>query len=342
MMDSVKSNISSGLFALKSEMGGLVELMENWILSLKGEEERRVRIQGLNTILSRSGAALPPADRAACREHLEALLSQSELMMFSSVTYREKLQALFKSQIDKVNGRLDQMFAEVGKLLEQFEKPAPSDDPAGGIIIAQEEERKRISREIHDGPAQTLAALTMRIDYCLELVGQPDQLKTELGELKSSIIRSLKDIRRFIFDLRPMAIDDLGLIPTLEQFISGCKDRTNASFHLTIEGERSSLPPERELAVFRVIQEAVNNSIRHADARSIQIHLAFEEDPRSLAGVVKDDGKGFNVPDLRKVYASLKRLGLVSMEERIRLAGGTFDLVSTAGGGTVVSFRVPR
>lgn len=341
MLESVKSNLSGNLFSLKSEMGALVELMENWVLTLKGEEERRIRIQGLNTILSRSGAALPAADRAACLEHLEALLSQSELMMFSSVTYREKLQTLFKGQIDKVNARLDQLLGQFGRLLEQVATPPGPEESAGGIIFAQEEERKRISREIHDGPAQTLAALTMRIDYCLELAGKPDELKTELGELKSSIIRSLKDIRRFIFDLRPMAIDDLGLIPTLEQFISGCRGRSGVSLNLTVEGERAGLPPEKELAIFRVIQEAVNNAIRHAEARSIQIYLSFESAGRALAVAVKDDGRGFNVADLRKVYASLKKLGLISMEERVRLAGGAFDLVSAPGEGTVVSFRVP-
>ncbi len=341
MLESVKSNLSGSLFSLKAEMGALVELMENWVLTLKGEEERRLRIQGLNTILSRSGAALPAADRAACQEHLEALLSQSELMMFSSVTYREKLQNLFKGQIDKVNARLDELFGQFGRLLEQVAAPLGPEESAGGIIFAQEEERKRISREIHDGPAQTLAALTMRIDYCLELVGKPEELKTELGELKNSIIRSLKDIRRFIFDLRPMAIDDLGLIPTLEQFISGCRGRSGVSINLTVEGDRVGLPPEKELAIFRVIQEAVNNALRHAEARSIQIYLSFEEAGKALAVAVKDDGRGFNVADLRKVYGSLKKLGLISMEERIRLAGGTFDLVSAPGEGTVVSFRIP-
>ncbi|MDD2997697.1 MAG: sensor histidine kinase [Candidatus Riflebacteria bacterium] len=212
---------------------------------------------------------------------------------------------------------------------------------ADGIILAQEEERKRISREIHDGPAQTLASLTMRIDYCLE---QPDVSQTiveELKNLKESVIRSLKDIRRYIFDLRPMALDDLGLIPTLEQFINGFKGRTGVPVYVDVEGERVIIGGDRELAVFRVIQEASNNAIRHAEPSSVHIFLKFDERKNRLSVAIKDDGHGFDVSATRKNYASMKKLGLVSMEERVRLAGGEFQIVSDPGTGTVVSFWIP-
>jgi signal transduction histidine kinase len=333
------------LLGLEAAMATLARQIDDWILTMQGEEERRLRIRALNTIIGLYGDRLPARERQDAHNHLEALLHLSDFMMFSSVGYREKLQQQVKAQVALIQAQLAEAKARFNRLLEGFHGRAEGEGAGGAaadLIHVQEEERKRISREIHDGPAQKLATLTMRLDFAFDLLEQPAALKTELMSLKAGLMACVQEIRRFIFDLRPMAIDDLGLIPTLEQFISGCKSRTNASIHLTIEGARSSLPPERELAVFRVIQEAVNNAIRHAEARSIQIHLAFEEEPRSLVGVVKDDGQGFNVPDLRKVYASLKRLGLVSMEERIRLAGGTFDLVSTPGGGTVVSFRIPR
>jgi len=339
--DAMKTNISTNLFGLKTEMGGLAELVDNWILTLKGEEERRSRVRAISDIMSKSGMAFPPDDRAEVLSHLEALLSPSEFMMFSSVGYREKLQLLFRTQLEKVNSQLDQLILLVQKLLERLESPLDPHERTVGIFFAQEEERKRISREIHDGPAQTLAALTMRIDYTLELLLKPDELKVELNELKSSIIRSLNDIRRFIFDLRPMALDDLGLIPTLEQFITGCKGRTVASLSLTVEGKRQPLPADKELATFRVIQEAVNNSIRHSQARAISIFLTFEVQRGFLSIVVKDDGKGFDLEKLRKVYSSLKKLGLVSMEERIRTIGGLFEIVSASGDGTVISFKVP-
>lgn len=216
-----------------------------------------------------------------------------------------------------------------------------SENTANGIILAQEEERRRISREIHDGPAQTLASLTMKIDCCLEQPEVSEKLALELHELKDSVVRSLKDIRRFIFDLRPMALDDLGLVPTLEQFISGFKKRTGVPVYVNVEGERTSLNPDNELAVFRVIQEACNNSIKHADPVSVHIFVKYNEGRRRLSVVIKDDGNGFNVEEIRKNYGSLKKLGLKSMEERVRLAGGVFEIVSDIGSGTVVSFWVP-
>lgn len=237
----------------------------------------------------------------------------------------------------RLNLQSDSILKRVTALLRVINSPSS----ANGIILAQEEERKRISREIHDGPAQTLASLTMRIDYCLEQPGLPEPLVEELKELKESVIRSLKDIRRFIFDLRPMALDDLGLLPTLEQFISGFKNRTGVPVYVDTDGERVFLGGEKELAVFRVIQEATNNALRHSNPNSVHIFLKFDEKKQRLSVVIKDDGSGFDVAELRKVYANLKKLGLISMEERVRIAGGEFTIVSDPGSGTVVSFWVP-
>lgn len=246
--------------------------------------------------------------------------------------------ALFTA-VSRMNTQAELIVKRVSSLLQLSNFDGASS--ANGMIMAQEEERRRISREIHDGPAQTLASLTMRIDYCLEQRDLPEELKQELLELKESVKRSLKDIRRYIFDLRPMALDDLGLIPTLEQFISGFKGRTGVPVHVDVEGERTMLGAEKELAVFRVIQEAANNAIKHANPNVVHIFLKFDPKKRRLSVVVKDDGAGFDVADKRKNYGSLKKLGLISMEERVRLAGGEFLIVSDTGSGTVVSFWVP-
>lgn len=225
--------------------------------------------------------------------------------------------------------------------LLRTEEAEPGKNQAGGIIRAQEEERRRISREIHDGPAQTLASLTMRIDYCIEQHARDEALINELLELKDSVIKSLKDIRRFIFDLRPMALDDLGLIPTIEQFVSGFKARTGISVYVEVEGERGRLGADRELAVFRVVQEATNNAVKHAEPGSIHIFLNYDNIRQRLSVVIKDDGKGFDIAEIRSKYGSLKKLGLISMEERVKFSGGEFQIVSDIGTGTVVSFWVP-
>ncbi len=245
----------------------------------------------------------------------------------------------FEDSMARLNANAETIVRRVEGILQLA--GADNGKNANGIILAQEEERRRISREIHDGPAQTLASLTMRIDYCLEQSELPEIVSQELLELKDSVIRSLKDIRRFIFDLRPMALDDLGLIPTLEQFIGGFKGRTGVPVYVDVEGERVLIGGDRELAVFRVIQEASNNAIKHAQPSAVHIFLKFDRKKDRLSVVIKDDGKGFDVKEIRQNYGALKKLGLISMEERARIAGGEFLIVSDPGSGTVVSFWVP-
>lgn len=300
------------------------------------------------------------SDRQARQANLTASLADLENVLISAVPsmpahVAEMAQSSFKrlqaalgiysapedSELVQICSRLNLQGDSIGKRVSAFIRLINSPSNANGIILAQEEERKRISREIHDGPAQTLASLTMRIDYCLEQPDLSPGLVEELKELKESVIRSLKDIRRFIFDLRPMALDDLGLIPTLEQFISGFKNRTGVPVYIDTEGERGFLGGEKELAVFRVIQEATNNALRHSNPHSVHIFLKFDSKKQRLSVVIKDDGSGFDVAETRRVYGNLKKLGLISMEERIRLAGGEFTIVSDAGTGTVVSFWVP-
>jgi len=284
----------------------------------------------LENVLISASATMPAHVSEMAKEAFNRL--QAALGIYSQPEDNELWQVCAK-----LNAQGDSILRRVSALLRVINSPAN----ANGIILAQEEERKRISRDIHDGPAQTLASLTMRIDYCLEQPGLPAPLVEELKELKDSVIRSLKDIRRFIFDLRPMALDDLGLIPTLEQFINGFKNRTGVPVYIDTDGERVFMGGEKELAVFRVIQEATNNALRHSSPNAVHIFLKFNSARKRLSVVIKDDGHGFDVAEIRRVYANLKKLGLISMEERIRLSGGEFTIVSDKGTGTVVSFWVP-
>ncbi len=339
MPSSTRDIVSNQILAVKGGLGTLVELVENWILSLGSEEERKSLLLEIDDIVRKSGDSLPPEKKERILANLGNVLGSAPTSGLSSVAFREKLQKLFREQIEGLGNKVDLLLKNFVALLD--EPCGATGDPATGIIMAQEEERKRISREIHDGPAQSLAALTMRIDFCLEKVNDPKVLTEELVDLKDSIGRSLKDIRRFIFDLRPMALDDLGLVPTLEQFIAGFKGRTGVNAHIDVQGTRVGLSPEVELAVFRVIQEAVNNSYKHARAKAIHVFIAFDADNRKVSSMIKDDGAGFDLLAVRKAYGTLKKLGLISMEERIRCCGGEFEIVSSPGEGTVVSFWVP-
>ncbi|MBF0409235.1 MAG: sensor histidine kinase [Candidatus Riflebacteria bacterium] len=331
---------NQGFFMSKSEdlkncMNSLSELIESWICNLFHEEERLKKLHELAEIIKENQGVFTKTIREDCLERIDFLIGAGNTSSYASSTFRLRLQDLLRSAV----ANLTKVISELSDFAARMQLDNP-DESSSGLILAQENERKRISREIHDGPAQLLANLTMRIDFCLEKINSPEILKEELVELKASIIRSLKELRRYIFDLRPMALDDLGLIPTLEQFISGFNSRTGITVNLHREGEAFRVSQEKELAVFRVIQEAVSNSSRHSEGKSIRVFIVFDPSAMAIKCSVEDDGAGFDVETIRKNYATMKKMGLLSMEERIRLAGGDFSIISSPGNGCKVSFAI--
>ncbi|MGB7604742.1 MAG: sensor histidine kinase [Lutisporaceae bacterium] len=207
------------------------------------------------------------------------------------------------------------------------------------IIKAQEEERKRVAREIHDGPAQIMANLVIKSELCERLIDKnPDQVKLELNALKDLARVSLKDIRKIIYDLRPMSLDDLGLIPTVQRFIANYIEETEQNVEMFVFGNVITLNPIVELAAFRLIQESLNNVRKHAKARNISVKLEFKED--SIKLVIRDDGKGFD-----KGNAKSRDLdggyGLLSMKERVELLNGKLEVASIPGKGTKIFASIP-
>ena len=204
------------------------------------------------------------------------------------------------------------------------------------VIKAQEEERKRVAREIHDGPAQSLANLVLRTEICERLLAQDiDEALNELGELKKTAKGSLTELRRIIFDLRPMALDDLGLVPALRRYLEDLRDRLGLPVELVILGEEVRLDLNQEVTLFRLAQEAVNNARKHAQAKEIRVRLEFA--PLAATLVVEDDGRGF-IPSETGSFAGF---GLLGMRERAELVGGDFEVTSAPGEGTRIRVRVP-
>ena len=198
-----------------------------------------------------------------------------------------------------------------------------------------EEERMRIARDMHDGPAQSLANLVLQAEVLERLIGRdPARLLAELDDFKSGVRQSLEDTRRLIFDLRPMTLDDLGLVATLRKFVEEFGERTGigARFHLI--GEDRRLPGNYEGVLFRIIQEALTNVRKHARAATVEVILTVQA--RRVVGVVKDDGEGFDVPATEARQGRTRHLGLISMRERADLEKGTFEVRSQLGRGTEV------
>lgn len=205
------------------------------------------------------------------------------------------------------------------------------------IIEAQEQERKRISREIHDGPAQSLANVLVRSEI-VELSFKEGKMNETLDEMRSfrkSIQQSLKEVRRIIYDLRPMALDDLGLFPTIKKHISSVSEFNDIDIQLTLHGEERRLHSNYEVALFRLIQEALQNAVKHAKASLIRVILEIHEQTISL--LIRDDGIGFD-PELKNKKDSY---GIIGMRERVELLEGEMKIRSEINEGTTVKITLP-
>ncbi|MFS0766482.1 MULTISPECIES: sensor histidine kinase [Peribacillus] len=238
------------------------------------------------------------------------------------------------SQISVVQNYLTQDLKFVGEALQEAKR---KQDFGLKIIEAQEQERKKLSREIHDGPAQMLANVMMRSDLIERVQRErgPDEALVEIRSLKVMVRNALYEVRRIIYDLRPMALDDLGLVPTLRKYLQTTEDYNNGvNLNFVNLGQVKRLPSDMEVALFRLVQEAVQNSLKHADPKQIQVKLSISKEMVTV--VVKDDGKGFD--------ASIQKegsFGLVGMRERVELLEGEMTIDSQPGAGTLVFIQIP-
>ncbi|MDF2721730.1 MAG: histidine kinase [Paenibacillus sp.] len=210
------------------------------------------------------------------------------------------------------------------------------------IILAQEEERKRIAREIHDGPAQAMANMVLRSEIAERMIDRQEYslVKAELGDLKSSVRHGLEEVRKIIFNLRPMALDDLGLLPTLRKYVQDFEDRTKIYVRFEVNGVESRLPSAMEVAVFRLIQEALTNVLKHAKASRVDVEMTYQ---RQMVKVgIRDNGVGFSV---ERLEASLSRgsshFGIMGMRERVELLGGRMDIESEPDRGAKLTMIIP-
>ncbi|MDD4569726.1 MAG: sensor histidine kinase [Tepidanaerobacteraceae bacterium] len=207
------------------------------------------------------------------------------------------------------------------------------------VIMAQEEERKRVAREIHDGPAQSLANIVMRAEFCLKVMEMnPSLLEDELYSLMDLVRKSLQDVRKIIFDLRPMSLDDLGLVPALKRYIEQYITDYGIFVEITIMGQEYELASSLVIAIFRVIQESMTNVRKYANATEIVIKIEYL--PKKINVVVRDNGQGFEIDKVTKEKNGMA-FGIVGMRERIQLLRGKFEIKSTIGQGTEVILSVP-
>lgn len=209
------------------------------------------------------------------------------------------------------------------------------------IIKAQEDERQRVARDIHDGPAQSMSNVVLKAEICERLIDVDiEKAKRELQNLKLIVRDSLQDVRKIIYNLRPMSLDDLGLIPTIQRYLLTYQEDTGIAMSLKTRGVYDDIKPVISLTSFRIVQEAVSNIKKHADAKNAAVNLEFNDDMLKL--YIYDDGKGFDVETLKVKSEDINSgFGLMSMRERVELLNGEFEISSQPGRGTRLNIKIP-
>jgi len=233
---------------------------------------------------------------------------------------------------------------EVSQQITHIEPSAGGSTPVGErtigrIIEAQENERLHLARQMHDGPAQSLTNLILQAEICERLFDtDPTRARIELGNLKNAVNATFQKTRGFIFDLRPMMLDDLGLIPTLKRYVQGFEEKSGLSTNLTIVGKERRLPPHTEVIIFRVVQGLLKNISQHANATHVQVSVNLEGEVIDVS--VEDDGSGFDVDSAMASARQRKTLGIAAMQEQVEMLDGQINFESDIGRGTRVKLEI--
>lgn len=201
------------------------------------------------------------------------------------------------------------------------------------ILESQENERLRIAQEIHDDTIQTLLVIANAAQNLVpSSKGDMAKLKKRAEWIRDATLQAIEELRRTSLDLRPSVLDDLGLVPALRWLLDNMSEGSDVNTRITIKGARRKLPPEAEVTIFRVVQEALNNIKRHSKATEAAVSLEFE--PDRLKITIEDNGRGFRPPRKPNRLAARGQLGLIGIRQRLDLLGGTLKIRSKIGGGT--------
>ncbi|MBI3912976.1 MAG: GAF domain-containing sensor histidine kinase [Chloroflexi bacterium] len=208
------------------------------------------------------------------------------------------------------------------------------------ILIVEEQVRRELARDLHDGPAQLIAAIIMEFRFLKEVITRkPERVQEELTHLEELATHALHQVRNMVFDLRPLILETQGLAPALELYVQKQRETDGFNLHLDTDGFTARLVSQSEAAIFSIVQEAVNNARKHAEAKNVWI--VAQQKTGFLTITVQDDGRGFDVASVEGGYSNRGSLGLLNMKERAEIAHAQMTLSSQVGKGTLVSLVLP-
>jgi len=230
---------------------------------------------------------------------------------------------------------VDSLLSEQPLLIESSQPSTNTTELLESLIQAQEAERLRLSRQMHDGPAQALSNLILETEIAMRLFDvNKEQAYQELTALRDSASKTFEQVRDFIFELRPMMLDDLGLIPTIKKYTSAVQDHTGTTIRCGVTGPERRMESYMEVMVFRAIQELLRNAIDHSQASQIDVQIDVGDS--FVTVMVEDNGSGFEIEALEDA----RGMGLKVIRDRVEMTNGDFEIISEIGEGTKVTFTV--
>ena len=337
----VMENVSGGELDIQKELEDVTKALHEITLMMEQSQGELSKLTQRNTAIT---------------SHLQQVQGQMDTLSPDEVrnAYDSALDA--QQRLFVMRGQLEKLQAEKTHLERlQTVLSGVSSSPVGDIassvstsggkstlasvemlVNAQETERQRLSRQMHDGPAQALSNFILQTEIAMRLFDvDAAQAKDELNSLKTSAMGTFQKVRNFIFELRPMMLDDLGLVPTVKRYADAFKEQTSLDVNVTVTGNEKRLESYLEVMLFRAIQELLGNAARHSQATQVKVLLDVGEDRVRVS--VEDNGRGFD-PDTIQQGSSL---GLKLIRERAEMLGGNFELDSAVGRGARISFGVP-
>jgi two-component system sensor histidine kinase DegS len=345
-----------------SEQANTISVLQQEIVSELEQSQRSLK--EVNLMLDQSQTELNKLTQrsAAIASRLQQVQDQYETMPKSEIrtAYNAALDAqqrllLMRSQLEKLQADKNHIIKYIGILekinrIEEKEEEIPNSGKSGKssasilemIVNAQEAERQKISRQMHDGPAQTLSNFIVQAEIVTRLLEiNPAKAKEELNNIRTATMTSFQKVRDFIFELRPMMLDDLGMVPTIRKYIDSYKEQSGADITIIVGGEQENrLEPYIEVMVFRALQELLDNAVSNnkeiINKLKIKVQLNIEGNLVRLS--VSDNGVGFDAQGV----SDSSGFGLKLIKERVEMLGGTFDIDAASGQGCKVTFQIPN
>ena len=241
-----------------------------------------------------------------------------------------------RAPLTGVDSQADQLAEAFNMVLEALDEASRL--RASQIIQAQEQERQRIARELHDETSQVLTSLLISLTLLEESV-ETQEARERIADTRALAHSTLRAIRNLSIDLRPSALDDLGLLPALRWYVKEYQKKCSIDVEFHATGFKERLPAEMETALYRIVQECLTNTAKHANANRVTITLKEETD--KVYARITDDGEGFDYEALLKTPGQERGLGLAGMNERAVLLNGTLNIHSTSGRGTIIEVSIP-